>query len=111
MNLRHISIEACPTCHAPAVQDRIESDLAGKIRQHCMGGQWERRTFSCGAEVSYVPNFQRIEHTGQCRNDPAYLEKIQKRRRLMQALLEVVGLFDVDEDFRNDLRRDLWRRP
>lgn len=100
MKLRHIPNEACSVCGAEATVERVGYSHANGTRQ-------EFRTYACGAQVEFVPNFGNLRWWDSCLNDPEQIALRLKRRTLDQTLRQIVSQADVDEEYRSDLHRRL----
>ena len=61
MHLIHIKDKSCPICGCSTIIKELIETCNDKIRTHCNGERWEHRTFLCGQEITYIPNFGRIE--------------------------------------------------
>lgn len=69
---------------------------------HCNGGQWETRKFLCGYEVSFIPNGNIEERTGQCKNDSVRLKRKQQISDFQHAILEFIRNYeDIPDDIRS----------
>ena len=109
MNLKHLKETSCPVCGDRVIaKEEVEMDRFNKkVRQHCNGQIWEKRTFSCGQTIKWIPNFSRseLDEYSQCRNDKEYQEKIKKREEALSLVKDYIdSLSDVDEQFRERLK-------
>ncbi len=86
MQFKNLKVMECPTCGCSEVVaesvDVSSWQAPREIREHCNGERWERRTFLCGFEVAWCPNFGRAEVKEVCPSDP---QLIQLRARLDKA--------------------------
>ena len=87
MKFQDLKIQECPSCGcSTVVAESVDVDNYTKgeprIREHTMGGRWERRTFLCGCEVGWCPNFRTAEVKTPCPKDP---QIVQMRERLENA--------------------------
>lgn len=102
MNLQYIKTDACPVCGCCAItQESVEIDRhSHKIREHSCGGNWERRTFACGFEVKYVPNFNAESVSHECELDPKITERENKRKEAKLKLVLTIDELDTDDDYK-----------
>jgi hypothetical protein len=86
IQFQNLKISKCPTCGCQTVVaesldvDNYSHKAEPRIREHTMGGRWERRKFLCGFEVAWCPNFRRAEVKTVCPKDTEYqrLESAQQ---------------------------------
>jgi hypothetical protein len=95
VNLKHIKEVSCPICGDSVItKEEIEMDRFNKkLRQHCNGQMWEKRTFSCGQSIKWIPNFScsELDEYSQCTNNVGYKIKMEKRENalnLVKAYIE-----------------------
>ncbi len=107
--LQHISTNACPHCGSTQViSESIDVDHGSReIRQHVNGQRWERRTFACGHEVQWVPNFSAEQHAGECQRAEAFQQRQAKRKAAYAKLTAYVQKLDVDESFKEAALRSI----
>lgn len=74
--------------------------------RHSNGEWFENRTYECGYKVEYVPNFSRAEDMEMCKKSEPYKERIERRRKAMDALAAFVSALDVDDAFKNRVTRE-----
>jgi len=106
MKLKFIKTEKCPICGCDVVvNEGVEKELhLPKIRQHTNGSTWEHRTFACGCEICYSPNFSREEVRGKCSFDPEMIERDKKRSEARDMLNLEIEKLDVDKEFKSRLK-------
>lgn len=109
MNLKHLKETSCPVCgDSVIVKEEVEMDRFNKkVRQHCNGQMWEKRTFSCGQTIKWIPNFSKseLDEYSQCTNNEKYQMKMKKREDALSLVKTYIdSLSDVDEDFRDRLK-------
>lgn len=88
--LKYIKTEKCPICGCELIKSEnveVDSFNKNKYREHCNGGRWETRTFSCGYRIEYCPNFSSEEIKGECTNNAEYLQKSQDRVNFKEAVI------------------------
>ena len=75
MRLEFVKEEVCSECGCTRIE--IETDRGA----HCNGERRQTRKFWCGRQVTWVPNFSRIEVDKQCgRSKEAQTEKDEYER-------------------------------
>jgi len=81
MHLIHIKDKSCPICGCSTIIKELIETCNDKIRTHCNGERWEHRTFLCGQEITYIPNFGRIELStyNVCTNNEEFKKAMIKR--------------------------------
>lgn len=100
MQLKLIPHETCPTCGAVTVQESCRG-------HHCNGQGFEHRSFACGCELRWSPNFERLEVNTPCPKHPDEKNKVQKRQAAREAIHALVDTLDVDDDWKARLKRDI----
>lgn len=111
MQLAHITIDNCPTCHAPTARD--ERDIAGtfggkrELLQHVNGQYFESRTFVCGAQVEWVPNYEKLEWRLGCPEAPPLVEYRRHVQQLSAHLTEIVEHSSLSEGDRKRIIADI----
>lgn len=100
MNLNYIKTNKCPVCGCTEViEESVETDCVTEgIRVHSNGGSWEHRTFLCGMEIRYIPNFRSETMAGRCKNDPAYLEFMAKYKKDKERLIPLCEDNDINQE-------------
>lgn len=106
MKLNFIKTDRCPICGCNIIiSESIEPDIDYKsLRTHSYGGQWEHRTFLCGKEVVYIPNFRSEELKGNCKNDPIYIARLQKIKDDKIKLKKFCEDENIDESIINNIK-------
>lgn len=104
---KHIHYESCPDCGAPFRMFGREVGTADKaIRQHTNGGIWEYIIFTCERKDAFIPNFDRIQTERPCSNTPETQALMAKRRAAAIRIGVLIENLDVDDHFRDRIRRD-----
>ncbi|WP_139074781.1 hypothetical protein [Paenibacillus elgii] len=106
MNLKFIRDNQCPLCgDSQVIREEIETH-DGEVNQHCNGGVWEKRTFSCGQTLAYIPNFRQTEVSKYrtCRNNLECKLRQRKREQAKEALLLFIDTLDVDDVYKANLK-------
>lgn len=109
MNLKYLKEMSCPICGDSVIaKEEIEMDQFNKkVRQHCNGQIWEKRTFGCGQSIKWIPNFSKseLDEYSQCTNNDKYKLKVKNREVAVSLVKAYIDLLtDVDEEFRNRLK-------
>lgn len=111
MNLRHIKTTACPHCSTQCVSyEQVDVDYVN--RQYLYYANDERgevREFACGYRISYIPQFSQEESTSMCRDSQAYRTRVEKREAARDAVMKYIDTLDVDEVYREGLKRWLYQ--
>lgn len=94
MTLEYIKADSCPICQAATVAESCE-------RCHTNGEGFERRKFACGMELSWSPNFSRLETSSQCPKDVNTVRKVAKQKAAKLALQEFLANLDVDQAWKD----------
>ena len=102
MQLLYIKEEKCSCCRAEPKEERV-----GGWHAHKECGRTEERTFECGRRLAYVPNFRRVEVRTECPQNPAEKEKTEKRNEALTRMKSYVNRLDVDQEFKDALKRQL----
>lgn len=98
MNLDYIRAKACPICNADVVSESCE-------RRHANGQGFEKRRFSCGMELAWSPNFERLETAQGCPADPHTIRRKANRASAKASVLQHIDHMEgVDAEFRALLR-------
>lgn len=100
MNLKHIHTPFCPTCGAKISEDNQRSP-------HCNGQFFERRTFDCGYQMEWVPNFSALRDVYQCQRSPAWKAKLAKREETADAVRKLMKKLNVDDKFAERIDNEL----
>jgi hypothetical protein len=100
MKLQLIKDEVCPTCKSIVVAESCRS-------VHCNGQGFEERTFKCGCVLSWSPNGERLEIRKNCPNSQEEIKKKERRTTALKKLVEYIDQLDVDEDWKNQVKRYL----
>lgn len=97
--IRHIKTTACPICGCKTiVAESVELELNRQdIRRRCNGGQWEYRSFACGYQTKFIPNFFSEAKGASCRNDPELIERGRKAKELKAQIMEVIESSDAPD--------------
>lgn len=95
----HIKADYCPVCSSLAIKDECDQ------RTHCNGGKWEIRTFGCGLVLKYIPNFRKIETSGECTNSKEYKAKKETKEREIKTLRKWIDENVSDKDLRSTVQR------
>jgi hypothetical protein len=91
--LADINELTCPECGS-----EIKSE--SRSAQHCNGHWNEVRSFDCGAELRFSPNYMRTEHAVPCPKNPAQVDLKKKQQAGRLNLNEFISALDVDAAFR-----------
>ena len=102
MTLEYIKAETCPICQARTVSESCTS-------VHSNGQGFEKRSFACGMELAWSPNFNRLETSQQCPKDVNVVNTRKKEVEAKEALLELLETLDVNEKWKNHVRSDITR--
>lgn len=100
MNLKHLKEERCPTCGNPTKGIAVTAT-------HCNGQQFESRTYECGHEVKWVPNFDRMEVARRCPKDPEEVASKEGERKACAELLGIIERKKWPESFKKALLYDI----
>jgi hypothetical protein len=107
MKLKHLNQDSCTVCgDTNIVKEELET-FNGKVSVHCSGKGREKRTFLCGQEVEFCPNFDKtiISTRSVCRNNPEYKLKLELREKARLSVLSYIeGLTDIDDIFKNAMK-------
>lgn len=103
MKLQFIKVESCPHCDC---RDVCREENKG---HHLSGGDFEVRSFRCGYEIAWSPNFDRLEDKNPCYQDSEHLKKISKRKSLLDDIEALIQKSEVDTSFKRTLRMYLPR--
>jgi hypothetical protein len=101
MKLLHIEAESCPQCGSRAVKESQD-------RRHSNGEFNESREFKCGHVLEYSPNYQRLETRERCPKDPDEVQLRKKRDAALAKVLSYIGKLDVDDRYREALRKGVY---
>ena len=103
--LKRTTTKECPVCKCNTiVSEEIEKDGFTKgYRQHCNGGMWEHRRFSCGYRVGYVPNFNKDIVSIKCENEPERLERISRGLVAKERLIDFINSMDMPDSEKDDI--------
>jgi len=94
MLLKHIEQETCSTCGSVICKEETRGT-------HCNGETFEYRTFVCGCEIMYSPNFSKaLTHT-DCPRTPARIARSKAIEKLATKIKLLVNRSDVDEDIKD----------
>jgi len=106
MILRNIKSLECPICGCSTIIKEEIDVFCGKVSVHCNGQRWERRTFLCGQEINWIPNFEReeIHKYNICTFNDAYKDKQRKILASKKAVKDFIDTLDIDE-----IRRSSWK--
>lgn len=85
MILHHVKRIMCPLCKCTQIVRESIDHYDGSVRIHCNGQRWETRTFLCGCEASWIPNFSK-EFVKGCTNTQEYREKQLKRQSIQKEI-------------------------
>ena len=85
MKLDQIKLVHCPQCGCSVIETE------SKINQHTNGHWNERRTFSCGRELHFSPNFMKVQGEGVCTQSPAYKKAIKSKSEAIERLISYVN--------------------
>lgn len=100
MQLEHIHIETCPDCGAKPTRET-------KDRQHTNGHWNESRTFKCGMELDYSPNFKSIKVSRECPDNPNRKAFLAARQTTLDNVRKLVAKQKCDDDFKQRILNDL----
>lgn len=91
MEFRHLRTTACPDCGASPCREEIALGTDGTIRTHMNGQRWERRRFTCGREIEWIPNFGREAFSGTCDRSAEAVVRRRDRTAFSQALRDLLA--------------------
>jgi len=103
MKLILIKDEVCPTCKSKVVAESCRN-------VHCNGQGFEIRTFECGCELSWCPNFGfngRLETKRACPKSAAEVEQKKKRSEAKVKLLQFIQELDVNDEMKAALKQSV----
>jgi hypothetical protein len=107
MKLKHLTQESCSVCgDTTIVKEELET-FRGNVSMHSSGKRREKRTFLCGQEVEFCPNFNSvvISTRSVCRNNSEYKLKLETREKARESVLSYIeALPDVDDIFKNAMK-------
>jgi hypothetical protein len=111
----HIDYSTCPTCGSPAHTTGVKTHYASEgetvdILQHVNGGRWEYVIFTCGRRDEFIPNFSGIRTEIGCPRTEEIQLRIRKRKEATAHTLEFVSRLDVDDVFKESLRKEIKHR-
>ena len=98
MELKEISEEVCPICGSEPVQETRKN-------KHTNGHWNESRTFSCGLEIYFSPNYMKCGRSKYrtCSKDPVEIAKRQKRKAAVLKIKGYIKRLDCDTSFKEAL--------
>ena len=96
MQLKLITNEFCPDCSAPVVAESCR-------HTHCNGQGFEERTFGCGCVLAWCPNFGLLEVKTKCPKNPDELASINKQKKLIQDIIDLILKSNVDDQFKEKI--------
>ena len=98
MQLKLIKDTCCPNCGSETVAESC-------THRHCNGQGFEVRTFKCGCELKWIPNFERLEIGRKCPKHPDEINFAEKRKVAKAKLLAFIKTLDVDDHFKKEPER------
>ena len=102
MEFKHLKISECPVCGCTTVIKESRNTFHDKVMVHCNGEQWESRTFLCGMEAKWIPNFSCTEFE-ECGQDPKVKKREKKRKKLIEEIKTIVESSNADENFKQNV--------
>lgn len=117
-----IDTEKCPHCGAPYCEEGVKQDShfgnqtgpghkPPEIRGGHNGDRWEYRSFTCGFQLEYIPNYRKVmPHEYRiCGYDPAHADVAAARVAFIEKLVKYAnrGTINVDQLFREHCIRKL----
>jgi hypothetical protein len=107
MDFQNLKTKVCPSCGSEVIEEGLEtSSFDGRPKQHVNGQRWETRRFACGYGVQWIPNFEREASLGECKHDPAIVDRRKKYDALLLSLRKKIEASTVDEETK---KRLLWK--
>lgn len=108
MKFRYINENSCPICgDMNIIKEEVET-YNGEVNRHSNGGVWEKRTFSCGQRLEYIPNFSKtqLSEYAICTKNDEYKTKMANRATAIQRVLDFIdSLTDVDDYFKKQMKQ------
>jgi len=106
--LKYIKTDKCPKCGCSLIiEETTEVNMfdKNKYREHCYGGRWETRKFSCGCKIEYCPNFSREEIKDECANSEEYIKRENQRKTFKEAVINFIDSYkNTNEKDRNIMK-------
>lgn len=108
MKLQYLIGNECPTCGCNTViSESVEKSIDGlHHREHCSGGKWETREFSCGCKLEYIPNYGKtvVNEHRVCTNNHEYIIREKNREVFKNEVKTFISNYESsDESFKNKL--------
>src|SRR5690348_16476697 len=111
MDLQFIKTTACPIRgDSRVINESVEmNSFNNEVRAHVNGGHWEKRTFACGQQMEYIPNFNddRLSNYHICKNDPNLIEKKRLRQEAVDQTQAFIKTLNVDDNFKERLLHEV----
>mgnify|MGYP001593859728 CR=1 FL=1 len=105
MELRHLKATTCSECGTGIMSESIEREYQRRRpKTHSNGEQWEHRTFFCGKEIQWIPNYSRQECYLPCSRTPEAEHKKALREAAILHLTEQIEKLELDNEFRERLK-------
>lgn len=109
MKLEYIKDMKCPICGTNIIISESIDTRSGEIHTHCNGERFEHRTFICGQEISYIPNYNSVELSkiNICTNNDEYKTKVIRRHNAKNDLIIAIENLNVDENYKTQLKHNI----
>ncbi len=110
--IKHLKETACPTCGASICEEKVDaldiftgvnrySRTPQSVRLHSNGQQFEHRKFICGCEISWSPNFERMEFSRLCPNSTSALARQNQVSDLLHKV-KVLIIAEIGKGYTSD---------